>query len=82
LALVDQSIAALAKANKPLHLPAFLLAKGSAFASGEVPEDLLAKEFFAKAMMQARQESSLPFTACGIGTRAYLDRAWRSAESP
>jgi predicted ATPase len=37
------------------------LAKGSAFASGEGPEDLLAEEFFAKAMMQARQESALPF---------------------
>src|SRR5712671_2976439 len=61
LALIDRSIAAVVKANKPLHLPAFFLAKGSAFASGEVPEGLLAEEFFAKAMMQARQESALPF---------------------
>src|SRR5437016_8559598 len=49
------------KANKTLHLPAFFLAKGSAFASGDVPESLLAEEFFAKAMMQARQEIALPF---------------------
>jgi len=61
LALIDRSIAAVVKANKPLHLPAFFLAKGSAFASGDVPESLLAEEFFAKAMMQARQESALPF---------------------
>jgi predicted ATPase/DNA-binding winged helix-turn-helix (wHTH) protein len=61
LALIDRSIAAIIKANKPLHLPAFFLAKGSAFASGDVPESLLAEEFFAKAMMQARQESALPF---------------------
>ena len=61
LALIDRSIAAVIKAKKPLHLPAFFLAKGSAFASGDVPESLLAEEFFAKAMMQARQESALPF---------------------
>jgi predicted ATPase/DNA-binding winged helix-turn-helix (wHTH) protein len=61
IALIDRSIAAVVKANKPLHLPAFFLAKGSAFASGDVPESLLAEEFFAKAMMQARQESALPF---------------------
>jgi predicted ATPase len=42
-------------------LPAFFLAKGSGLASGQVPESLLAEEFFAKAMMQARQESTLPF---------------------
>jgi predicted ATPase/DNA-binding winged helix-turn-helix (wHTH) protein len=61
LALIDRSIADAVKANKPLHLPAFFLAKGSAFASGDVPESLLAEEFFTKAMMQARQESALPF---------------------
>ena len=60
LALVDRSIAADGKANKPLHLP-LLLAKGAAFASGDVPEIVLAEEFFAKAMMQARQEFALPF---------------------
>src|ERR1700730_13660358 len=59
LALVDQWIVAADKANKPLHLP--LLAKGLALASGDVPESLSAEEFFAKAMMQARQESALPF---------------------
>jgi predicted ATPase/DNA-binding winged helix-turn-helix (wHTH) protein len=61
LALIDRSIAAVIKANRPLRLPAFFLAKGSAFASGEVPESRLAEEFFAKAMMQARQEAALPF---------------------
>jgi predicted ATPase/DNA-binding winged helix-turn-helix (wHTH) protein len=61
LALIDRSIAAVIKAKKPLHLPAFFLAKGLAFASGDVPEGLLAEGFFAKAMVQARQESALPF---------------------
>jgi hypothetical protein len=61
LGLIDRSIAAAVQANKPLHLPAFFLAKGSALASAELPESLLAEEFFAKAMMQARQESALPF---------------------
>jgi predicted ATPase/DNA-binding winged helix-turn-helix (wHTH) protein len=61
IALVDRSIAAVVKAKKPLHLPAFFLAKATAFASGEAPEGLLAEEFFAKAMVQARQESALPF---------------------
>jgi tetratricopeptide (TPR) repeat protein len=59
LALVDQWIVAAGNANKPLHLP--FLAKGSAFASGDLPESLSAEECFAKAMMQARQESALPF---------------------
>lgn len=61
LALVDRAIAAAVEAKKPLHLPAFFLAKATAFASGEAPEGLLAEEFFAKAMVQARQESALPF---------------------
>jgi predicted ATPase/DNA-binding winged helix-turn-helix (wHTH) protein len=61
LALIDRSIAAVIKANRLLRLPAFFLAKGSAFASGDVPEGALAEEFFAKAMMQARQESALPY---------------------
>jgi predicted ATPase/DNA-binding winged helix-turn-helix (wHTH) protein len=61
LALIDRSIAAVVKANRLLRLPAFFLAKGVAFASGEVPESLLAEDFFAKAMMQARQESALPY---------------------
>lgn len=61
LALIDRSISAVIEANRLLRLPAFFLAKGSAFASGDVPEGLLAEEFFAKAMKQARQESALPF---------------------
>jgi hypothetical protein len=61
LALVDRSIAAVIKANRLLRLPAFFLAKGLAFASGELPETLLAEEFLAKAMTHARQEAALPF---------------------
>jgi hypothetical protein len=61
LSFIDRSISAAVKSNKPLHLPAFFLAKGSALASGDEPESLLAEEFFAKAMMQAREESALPF---------------------
>jgi predicted ATPase/DNA-binding winged helix-turn-helix (wHTH) protein len=61
LAVIDRSIAAVIKVNKPLRLPAFFLAKGSAFASGEMPDGLLAEEFFSKAMTQARQESALPY---------------------
>src|ERR1700688_576643 len=61
LALIDRSISAVIEANRLLRLPAFFLAKGSAFASGDAPESLLAEEFFAKAMMQARQESAVPF---------------------
>jgi hypothetical protein len=61
LALIDRSIAAVVKANRLLRLPAFFLAKGLAFASGDAPEILLAEEFFAKAMTQARQETALPF---------------------
>jgi predicted ATPase/DNA-binding winged helix-turn-helix (wHTH) protein len=76
IALVDGSIAAAVKAKKPLHLPAFFLAKGSAFASGDVPEGLLAEEFFAKAMVQARQESALPFELrAGLElARLWIDR--------
>jgi predicted ATPase len=61
LALIDRSIAAAVKTNKPLHLPAFFLAKGLALASGDLPETLSAETFFAKAMMQAQRESALPF---------------------
>jgi tetratricopeptide (TPR) repeat protein len=61
LELIDRSIAAVIKANRLLRLPAFFLARGSALASGEAPESLLAEEFFAKTMIQARQESALPF---------------------
>src|ERR1700681_1275777 len=47
LALVDQWIVAAGKANRPLHLP--FLAKGSALASGDLPESSSAEECFAKA---------------------------------
>jgi predicted ATPase/DNA-binding winged helix-turn-helix (wHTH) protein len=61
LALIDRSIAAVVKANRLLRLPAFFLAKGSALASGDLPDTSLAEQFFAKAITQARQESALPF---------------------
>jgi tetratricopeptide (TPR) repeat protein len=61
LALVDQSIVAASNTNKPLHLPFFFLAKGSAFASGDSPESSSAEDCFAKAMMQAQRESALVF---------------------
>jgi hypothetical protein len=61
IALIDRSIAAVIEANRPLRLPAFFLAKGSAFTSGEAPDGVLAEEFFAKAMMQGRKESALPY---------------------
>ena len=67
------------KANKTLHLPAFFLAKGSAFASGDVPESLLAEEFFAKAMMQARQEIALPFE---LRAGLELGRIWIGRGEP
>jgi predicted ATPase/DNA-binding winged helix-turn-helix (wHTH) protein len=61
LSLIERSITAVIEANRLLRLPAFFLAKGLALASGQPPERLLAEDFFAKAMMQARQESTLPF---------------------
>jgi hypothetical protein len=61
LALIDRSIAAVVRANRLLRLPAFFLAKGFAFASGDAPDMASAEEFFAKAMTQAQQESALPF---------------------
>ena len=73
LALIDRSIAAVINANRLLRLPALFLAKGLALASGEVPESLLAEEFFAKAMMQARQESALPFE---LRAGLELARSW------
>ena len=61
LALVDESIAAQVKANRPLHLPALFLAKGLVFASGDVTEIRAAEACFERAMMQARQQSALSF---------------------
>jgi hypothetical protein len=76
LALIDRSISAIIEANRLLRLPAFFLAKGFAFASGEAPERLLAEEFFTKALMQARQESALPFELrAGLElARIWMDR--------
>jgi len=61
LALVDGSIAAQVRANRPLHLPALYLAKGLVFASGDVTEVGSAEACFEQAMTQARQQSALSF---------------------
>ena len=83
LALIDRSIAAVVKANRPLHLPAFFLAKGSAFASGDVPESLLGRGVFRESDdAGAARIGAAVRIARRIGTRAYLDRARRGAESP
>ena len=76
LALIDRSISAIVEANRLLRLPAFFLAKGFAFASGEAPERRLAEEFFTKALVQARQESALPFELrAGLElARIWMDR--------
>jgi predicted ATPase/DNA-binding winged helix-turn-helix (wHTH) protein len=61
LALVDESIADQVKANRPLHLPALLLAKGRVFASGTTIEARSAEACFEQAMTLARQQSALSF---------------------
>jgi predicted ATPase/DNA-binding winged helix-turn-helix (wHTH) protein len=61
LALVDESIAAQLKANRPLHLPALFLAKGLVFASGGVTESRSAQACFEQAMTRARQQSAVSF---------------------
>jgi predicted ATPase/DNA-binding winged helix-turn-helix (wHTH) protein len=61
LALVDDSIAAQIKANRPLHLPALFLAKGLVFASGDLPDTRSAESCFERAMTVARQQAALSF---------------------
>jgi predicted ATPase/DNA-binding winged helix-turn-helix (wHTH) protein len=57
LALLDESIAIQVRAKKALHLPALFLAKGLAFASGDVPDLQPAEECFEKAVALARQST-------------------------
>jgi predicted ATPase len=61
LALVDGSIATQIGSNRPLHLPALLLAKGSALLSGESQQRDLAMASFEEAMTLAGQQSALSF---------------------
>jgi predicted ATPase/DNA-binding winged helix-turn-helix (wHTH) protein len=61
LTLVDESIAAQFKVNRPLHLPALFLAKGLVFMSGDVSESRSAQPCFEQAMTQARQQSAVSF---------------------
>ena len=61
LVLVDESIAAQFKANRPLHFPAPFLAKGLVSVSGDVSENRSAQLCFEQAMTQARQQSAVSF---------------------
>ncbi|KGT73212.1 hypothetical protein MA20_45855 [Bradyrhizobium japonicum] len=61
LALIDGSIATQLGSNRPLHLPALLLAKGSVFVCGESQQLGLAAECFGEAMTLAGQQSALSF---------------------
>jgi ribosomal protein L35AE/L33A len=61
LALIDGSIATQIGSNRPLHLPALLLAKGSALLSGESQQRDLAMASFEEAMTLAGQQSALSF---------------------
>ena len=71
LALVDWWIPA--QAGKPHRLPLLFLAKGLAFATGDVPEIPSAETWFEKAMTQARLESALPFE---LRAALELARVW------
>ena len=83
LALIDRSVAAVVKADRLLRLPAFFLAKGSALASGDVPESLLGRGVFRESDdAGAARISAAVRIARWIGARACLDRARRGAESP
>lgn len=61
LDLIDGSIAAQLGSNRPLHLPALFLAKGSVLACGESRQRDLAAECFGEAMTLAAQQSALSF---------------------
>jgi len=61
LALIDGSIAMQLKSKRPLHLPALLLAKGTAFVCGEAQQIGSAQDCFKEAMTLAGQQSALSF---------------------
>lgn len=76
LALIDGSIATQLGSNRPLHLPALLLAKGSAFVCGKPQQLGLAAECFGEAMTLAGQQSALSFELrAGLElARLWIDR--------
>jgi hypothetical protein len=61
LTLLDQSIAVQIKSKRPLHVPALFLAKGLAFASGQVADIPSAELCLQEAMILAEQQSGLSF---------------------
>jgi predicted ATPase/DNA-binding winged helix-turn-helix (wHTH) protein len=61
LTLVDESIDVQVKYGRPLHLPALFLAKGLAFASGDMPDIVSVEESLTEAMSLARRQSALSF---------------------
>jgi predicted ATPase/DNA-binding winged helix-turn-helix (wHTH) protein len=61
LTLLDESIAVQIKSKRPLHVPALFLAKGLAFASGQVADIPSAEQCLQKAMILAEQQSGLSF---------------------
>src|SRR6266702_826662 len=61
LALIDGSIATQLGSKRPLHLPALVLAKGSALVCGNSQQRDLAVECFEEAMTLAGQQSALSF---------------------
>jgi predicted ATPase/DNA-binding winged helix-turn-helix (wHTH) protein len=61
LTLLDESIAVQIKSKRPLHTPALFLAKGLAFASGQVADIPSAELCLQKAMIVAEQQSGLSF---------------------
>jgi predicted ATPase/DNA-binding winged helix-turn-helix (wHTH) protein len=61
LTLLDESIAVQIKSKRPLHVPALFLAKGLAFASGQVADIQSAEQCLQKAMILAEQQSGLSF---------------------
>lgn len=73
LALLDESIATQLAAKRLLHLPALFLAKGLAFLSAELPENISAQEYLEEAMRLAANQSALSFELrAGLG----LARLW------
>ncbi|MGY4480185.1 ATP-binding protein [Bradyrhizobium sp. USDA 3364] len=76
LALIDGSIATQIESNRPLHLPALLLAKGSVLLSGEPQQRDLAMASFEEAMTLAGRQSALSFELrAGLElARLWMDR--------
>ena len=61
LTLLDESIAVQIKSKRPLHVPALFLAKGLAFASGQVADIPSAELCLQEVMILAEQQSGLSF---------------------